>query len=108
MPVRDKEIRLARLAAGGRWLVSAAGESQPELTSTLNTSPGSHSTETSNGRQQTSQSVVNRCAATLVSMAQSKLWPQNGQVIEVGTSISRENRAHQTPGRGLYSKNFTE
>lgn len=44
----------------------------------LRTSPGSHSAETSNGRQQTSQSVVKRCEATLVSMTRSKLWPQNG------------------------------
>ena len=44
----------------------------------LNTSPGSHSTNTSKGRQQISQSVVNCCVATLVSMASSKLCPQNG------------------------------
>jgi hypothetical protein len=33
---------------------------------------------TSKGRQQTSQSVTNRCEATLASMASSKVWPQNG------------------------------
>jgi hypothetical protein len=44
---------------------------QPADTSKLNTSPGVHSAVTSNGRQQTSQSVVNRWLATLVSMATS-------------------------------------
>jgi len=44
----------------------------------LRTSPGSHSALTSKGRQQTSQSVVKRWEATLVSIASSELWPQNG------------------------------
>lgn len=48
----------------------------PANTSRLKISPGSHSTTTSNGRQQTSQSVVNRCDGTLVSMMDSNDWPQ--------------------------------
>jgi len=52
-------------------------DSQPR-TSILKTSPGSHSAITSKGRQQTSQSVVNRWFAMLVSIAISKLWPQKG------------------------------
>jgi len=44
----------------------------------LKTSPGSHSAMTSNGRQQTSQSVVKRCDAMLVSMISSNRWPQKG------------------------------
>jgi len=47
-------------------------------TSRLNISPGSHSTITSNGRQQISQSVVKRWLLTLVSMLSSKLCPQKG------------------------------
>ncbi len=47
----------------------------------LNTSPGSHSAVTSKGRQQTSQSVVNRWLGTLVSMPTSEGWPQNGQAM---------------------------
>jgi hypothetical protein len=54
---------------------------QPDDVSKLNTSPGSHSAVTSKGRQQTSQSVVNRWLGTLVSMATSEDWPQNGQAI---------------------------
>jgi hypothetical protein len=42
----------------------------------LRISPGSHSAMISNGRQQTSQSVVNRWAGLLVSITNSKLWPQ--------------------------------
>ena len=48
-------------------------------TSKLRISPGSHVTVTSNGRQHTSQSVVNRWFGTLVSMATSDGCPQNGQ-----------------------------
>jgi hypothetical protein len=46
--------------------------------SKLRISPGSHSAITSNGRQHTSQSVVNRWNDTLVSITTSNLWPQNG------------------------------
>jgi GH43 family beta-xylosidase len=42
---------------------------------------------TSNGRQQTSQSVVNRWDTTLVSMASSKVWPQNGHWMDSETCI---------------------
>ena len=56
------------------------GERLPQLplTSKLRISPGSHSTVTSNGRQQTSQSVVNRCDAMLVSTLISNACPQKG------------------------------
>jgi hypothetical protein len=56
-------------------------------TSKLRISPGSHSTVTSNGRQHTSQSVVNRWLATLVSMATSDDWPQNGQAMDSQISM---------------------
>ena len=51
---------------------------QLSITSRLKISPGSHSAITSKGRQQISQSVVNRCSATLVSITRSNRWPQNG------------------------------
>ena len=44
-------------------------------TSKLRISPGSHSTATSMGRQQISQSVVNRCEGWLVSMSHLKFLP---------------------------------
>ena len=47
-------------------------------TSKLKISPGSHVIVTSNGRQHTSQSVVNRWSGTLVSMATSEDCPQKG------------------------------
>jgi len=58
-------------------------------TSKLKISPGSHSAMTSNGRQQTSQSVVNRWLATLVSMASSNACPQNGQEMDSQTSMHK-------------------
>src|SRR5437879_4024065 len=54
-------------------------------TSKLRISPGSHSATTSNGRQQISQSVVNRWDATLVSIIKSNCWPQNGHWIDSDT-----------------------
>jgi hypothetical protein len=54
-------------------------------------SPGSASTATTKGRQQISQSVVKRCEATLVSIAISKTWPQNGH--EMGSEISMFKKA---------------
>lgn len=51
---------------------------QPDRTSRLRTWPDSHSTTTSNGRQQISQSVVNRCISMLASTTSSKPCPQNG------------------------------
>ncbi len=48
----------------------------PPCACKLMTSPISHSANTSNGRQQTSQSVVKRWVGTLVSITSSKLWPQ--------------------------------
>jgi len=57
-------------------------------TSRLKISPGSHSAVTSNGRQHTSQSVVNRWFGTLVSMATSDACPQNGQAMDSQTSTS--------------------
>jgi len=56
-------------------------------TSKLRISPGSHVTVTSNGRQHTSQSVVNRWLGTLVSMATSDACPQNGHEIDSQTSM---------------------
>src|SRR5947199_2387236 len=66
-------------------------------TSTLTTSPGSHSATTSNGRQQTSQSVVKRCEAMLVSMTSSKSWPQKGHRTVSDASIVRKANC-QTSG----------
>ena len=55
------------------------GADQPvPRTAKLKISPGSHSARTSNGRQHTSQSVVNRCVRVLVSITSSKVWPQYG------------------------------
>jgi hypothetical protein len=55
----------------------------------LKISPGSHVTVTSNGRQHTSQSVVNRWLGTLVSMATSDACPQNGQEMDSQTSTRK-------------------
>jgi hypothetical protein len=52
-------------------------------------SPGSHVTVTSNGRQHTSQSVVNRWLGTLVSMATSDACPQNGHTMDSQTSTRK-------------------
>jgi hypothetical protein len=49
------------------------------LVSKFRISPFSHSVINSKGRQQTSQSVVNRCRERLVSIVISLSWPQNGQ-----------------------------
>ena len=62
---------------------------QPLDTSRLIISPGSHVTVTSNGRQQTSQSVVNRWLGTLVSMATSDACPQNGHTMDSQTSTRK-------------------
>ncbi len=59
----------------------------PPSTSKLSTCPGSHSAKISNGRQHTSQSVVNRWLATLVSMTSSNRCPQKGHKIGSETSI---------------------
>jgi hypothetical protein len=56
-------------------------------TSTLKTSPGAHSATTSNGRQHTSQSVVKRWLATLVSIAVANDWPQNGHWMVANSSM---------------------
>jgi hypothetical protein len=58
-------------------------------TSKLRISPGSHVTVTSNGRQHTSQSVVNRWLAMLVSMATSDACPQNGHTMDSQTSTRK-------------------
>jgi hypothetical protein len=68
---------LWRQDAGNTFFL-ASNLIHPPRTSMPRISPGSQSTTTSNGRQQTSQSVVKRWDATLVSMANSKLWPQKG------------------------------
>jgi hypothetical protein len=62
---------------------------QPPDTSRLKISPGSHVTVTSNGRQHTSQSVVNRWFGTLVSMATSDACPQNGHTMDSQTSTRK-------------------
>jgi hypothetical protein len=65
----------------------------------LRTSPGSQSTETVAGRQQTSQSVTNDCAPALVSITTSKLAPQYGQEIVSLTSTPRPS--HDPPAREI-------
>jgi hypothetical protein len=62
-------------------------------TSKARISPGSHVAVTSNGRQHTSQSVVNRWLATLVSMATTDACPQNGQQMDSQTSTPKSNPA---------------
>jgi hypothetical protein len=72
----------------GVWEENQTGADQPvPCTAKLRISPGSHWTTTSNGRQHTSQSVVNRWLGMLVSMARSKLWPQHGHWMVSVTSI---------------------
>src|SRR6266480_7484115 len=72
------------------------------VTSRLKISPGSHSAITSNGRQQTSQSVVKRCDARLVSMTSSKRWPQNGHWM-VSVSIKKHRLAEISAKAILFS-----
>jgi hypothetical protein len=60
---------------------------QPAATSKLRIAPGSHSTRTSNGRQQTSQSVMSRWRGALVSTVSSLACPQNGHGTDSETSI---------------------
>ncbi len=62
--------------------------SHPPSTTRLRISPGSHSANTSNGRQHTSQSVVKRCSSMLVSTVRSNFWPQNGHCMAPETSMS--------------------
>ena len=62
--------------------------SQLDATSKLRISPGSHSAWTSNGRQQTSQSVTNLWLGTLVSTVRSKTCPQNGHWMARATCIA--------------------
>ena len=61
---------------------------QPDATSKLRILPGSHSAWTSNGRQQTSQSVTNLWLGTLVSTARSKTCPQKGHWMVSATCIA--------------------
>src|SRR6266568_3817577 len=69
--------------------------------------PGSASTKISTGRQQTSQSVVKRCEAMLVSMTSSKVWPQNGQLIEAETCTIKRGglplRSSQQPYQSKFN-----
>src|SRR5208337_143512 len=70
---------LGKNARQGVWEENQTGADQPApRTAKLKISPGSHSARTSNGRQHTSQSVVNRCVRVLVSITSSKVWPQYG------------------------------
>jgi hypothetical protein len=69
--------------------------------SKLRISPGSHSAMISNGRQHTSQSVVNRWNGTLVSIATANVCPQNGHWMFSETSTRqfspvRANRNRHT------------
>ena len=57
------------------------------MTSTLTTSPASHSAQTSNGRQQTSQSVVKRWDGRPVSNTSSFACPQKGHWIVAASCI---------------------
>ena len=59
-------------------------------TSMRRISPISHSAMTSNGRQQTSQSVVNRCSETLVSKTTVEVCPQKGHAMDSAASIRFE------------------
>src|SRR5205814_5880053 len=68
-----------------------------EVASRLRILPGSHSATTSNGRQQTSQSVVKRCEAMLVSMTSSKSWPQKGHRTVSDASIVRKANCQTSP-----------
>jgi hypothetical protein len=61
-------------------------------TSKLRISPGSQVTVTSNGRQHTSQSVVNRWSGTLVSIATSDGCPQNGHGIDSQISMAESKQ----------------
>ena len=70
----------------------------PDWTSRLKTSPGSHSANTSKGRQHTSQSVVNRCDSTLVSITNSNHCPQNGHWMFSETCI----------GSGIQARRWAE
>src|SRR4051794_1100749 len=63
---------------------------QDPSTSKLRISPGSHSATTSKGRQQTSQSVVKRCEAVLVSISNSNDCPQKGHWILSETCTPKE------------------
>src|SRR5262252_3911916 len=56
----------------------------------LTISPGSHSATTSNGRQQTSQSVVKRWLGRDVSSTRSNCAPQNGHWTVAVHSIKRK------------------
>ena len=62
-------------------------------------SPGSHSAQTSKGRQQTSQSVVKRCEAMLVSMTSSQACPQKGQEIVSETSMRGKHGPDSSVGQ---------
>jgi hypothetical protein len=57
------------------------------------------------GRQQTSQSVVNRCEPALVSMTNSMLWPQKGQrmgsVVSIRSGTAEAHRPVECPCIGV-------
>ena len=61
----------------------------------LTISPASHLASTSMGRQQISQSVVNRWRARLVSMTISNVWPQNGHWMSANSSTPQSNRRRE-------------
>jgi len=80
-----------------RWDEDQPAAHASTCTLMLKTSPGSHSTATANGRQQTSQSVVNRCVRVVVSITRSKLWPQNGHCM-VWLISTFDCRTEDSPG----------
>jgi hypothetical protein len=62
------------------------------MVSKFRMSPSSHSATTSNGRQQTSQSVVKRCRDRLVSTVISLNCPQKGHATVSDVSMPELNR----------------
>src|SRR6266480_1640194 len=85
------------------WAGCTVRRDQLAATSRLRILSGAHSATTSNGWQQTSQSVVKRCDATLVSMTSSKRWPQNGQRMAWEVSIvQKQTRRSQRQGKSLF------
>jgi hypothetical protein len=83
----------------------------PQLASAskLRISPGSHSTTISKGRQQISQSVVNRWNGNVVSITTSNACPQYGHRMFSDTSTRQRHPAGaelQTPSFTIYDGRF--
>jgi hypothetical protein len=95
------------MAGGVRAIKFPAQTVQLPKTSTLKTSPGAHSATTSNGRQHTSQSVVKRWLATLVSIAVANDRPQNGHWMVANSSMHKSNRARPKCNSALNNKKIS-